>query len=76
MKIHQDARIFASLIEPSRPVSYTLGQGRGAWLQVARGSVRIDGEVLAAGDGAAIEIGPSSTIEGVTDAEFLIFDLP
>jgi len=45
-----------------------------AWVQVIKGSVRIEDTDLAAGDGAAIE-GSQFAIEGTEDAEFILFRL-
>jgi redox-sensitive bicupin YhaK (pirin superfamily) len=73
--IHQDARVYASLLAPGERVEHALLPGRGAWLQVARGRIRVNGSELAEGDGAAIEDEPRLAIEGVEAAEFLLFDL-
>ncbi|HEX5058160.1 MAG TPA: pirin family protein, partial [Kofleriaceae bacterium] len=74
--IHQDATISASLLSSGQRVEHTLDKNRYGWLQVARGSVELDGEKLIAGDGAAIR-GPGTVpIKAIDDAEFLLFDLP
>jgi quercetin 2,3-dioxygenase len=52
-----------------------LREGRVAWLQVARGEVTLNGKKLSAGDGAAIEKEVELTIEPVTPAEVLLFDM-
>jgi hypothetical protein len=44
-------------------------------LQVARGSVRLDGEVLKAGDAAAVTDVEQLAVRAETDAELLLFDL-
>ena len=49
--------------------------GRYGWLQVARGSVKLNGKELKQGDGAAISDEKQVTIEGVESAEVLLFDL-
>src|SRR5207302_991395 len=51
--------------------------GRHAWLQVARGAVTVNGERLAAGDGAATDAEGALAISGAGDgpAEVLVFDL-
>ena len=72
LTIHQDAKILAGTIRDS--VQYELQPGRYAWLQVARGSLDLNGQTLNAGDGAAIENEPSLTLRG-KDAEVLLFDL-
>ena len=74
--IQQDARMFSTLLAPGERVTHELHAKRRAWLQVARGAVMLNGQRLSAGDGAAIEREPSLSIEGVEDAEVLLFDLP
>ncbi|MBI2683762.1 MAG: pirin family protein [Acidobacteriales bacterium] len=77
LTIHQDAAVFASLLGPGQSVSHTLASGRGAYLQLARGSVTVNGQTLKAGDGAAIEKETELKIAqaGADEAEFLLFDL-
>lgn len=73
--IHQDAALYASLLSPGAKVEHALAADRGAWVQVVRGAVKVDGELLRAGDAAAIEAAERFAIEGVEDAELLVFDL-
>jgi quercetin 2,3-dioxygenase len=73
--IHQDAELYGTLLEPGARVTHTLRPGRHAWVQVARGAVRVAGEDLQAGDGAALsEIGEVE-ITASTPSEVLLFDL-
>jgi len=73
--IHQDTRLYVSLLEPGQEVKHDLGKGRAAWLQVAKGGVEINGEKLNQGDGAAITNENKLNIKGVENAEVLLFDL-
>ena len=73
--IHQDASLHVALLERKQQVTHTLGNGRYGWLQVARGSVKLNGKELKQGDGAAISDEKQVTIEGVESAEVLLFDL-
>lgn len=78
--VHQDADVFASLLEAGARLAHPLRPGRGAWIQVARGAVRVDGVRLSAGDGAAVEEQLEIVIEAIEDAagetaEILLFDL-
>lgn len=78
VKIHQDAAIYATLLEEGKQVDYTLENGRHAWLHVARGSVELNGKQLNAGDGAAITEEQAVVLKGATTgkmAEVLLFDL-
>jgi hypothetical protein len=73
--IHQDAKLYASLLNPGQAVKHELGKGRHAWLQVARGAVELNGQSLNQGDGAAISDEPQLTVKATKDAEVLLFDL-
>ena len=74
--IHQDARLYASVLEEGKRVRHELGEGRYAWLQVARGEVSLNGAALKAGDGAAVERETALEITGkAPSSEFLLFDL-
>jgi redox-sensitive bicupin YhaK (pirin superfamily) len=74
MRIHADARLFAGVLAPGRPQRLDLKHGH-AWVQVVRGSVRLDGQALRAGDGAALENARALTLESDEPAELLVFDL-
>jgi redox-sensitive bicupin YhaK (pirin superfamily) len=73
--IHQDARVYATLLAPGETVTHTLASGRHAWLHVARGSLTVNGEHLGPGDGAAITGQGTVCLVGDKDAEALLFDL-
>ncbi len=75
VSIHQDARLYVSLLAPGQEVKHELGAGRYGWLQVAKGAVELNGKQLKQGDGAAISDEHELTIKGVDDAEVLLFDL-
>jgi len=55
--------------------SHALAAGRGAWLQVACGSVTLNGVELGPGAGAAVENEPTLEVRAVEAAEVLLFDL-
>jgi hypothetical protein len=74
--IHQNVDLYASLLNQGDEVTHTLAKGRVAWLQVARGAVELNGHMLTAGDGTAIDQEPSITLRGMAkDAEVLLFDM-
>jgi hypothetical protein len=76
LAIHQDARVFTAILSDGERVEHPLAAGRGAWIQVARGGVTVNGASLAEGDGAAIEEETSLAIAAAAgDAEILLFDL-
>lgn len=73
--IHQDVALYASLLEAGERVEHALAPGRHAWIQIARGSVKIGEHTLREGDGLAVSDAPSIVIEGLDAAELLLFDL-
>lgn len=73
--IHQDARLYVSLLSPGQEVTHALADGRYAWLQVAKGAIELNGKPLQQGDGAAVEKESKLTIKGKEEAEILLFDL-
>ena len=75
VRIHQDAKLAVALLGAGEIVEHTLAPGRHAWLQVAHGGVKLNGQTLGQGDGAAVSEEPKLTLEGENDAEVLLFDL-
>jgi quercetin 2,3-dioxygenase len=75
LRIEQDVSVYATVLDPGREVTHTLDAGRHVWVQVARGSAVLDGELLEAGDGVAISDERSIALVGETEAEVLLFDL-
>ncbi len=76
VKIHQAIDLYAAVLADGQSVEHSLSQGRVAWLQVARGSVLLNDEMLTAGDGAAIEQEAIVTLMGTSaEAEVLLFDM-
>jgi redox-sensitive bicupin YhaK (pirin superfamily) len=76
LTIHQDARLYATVLAPGQAVDHSLARGRHAWVQVTRGTLTVGGKALAQGDGAAISAEATVSLVGETDAEALLFDLP
>ena len=77
VRIHQDADLYASLLDRDEAVAHTLSARRHAWIQVVRGAVDVNGKSLRAGDGAAASELPALTVTATVDgSEFLLFDLP
>ena len=73
--IHQDNEMYATVLRKGETVGHELKPERHAWVQVARGSVKLNGQELAEGDGAAISEEKAIELTGVKDAEVLLFDL-
>jgi redox-sensitive bicupin YhaK (pirin superfamily) len=75
LRVHQDASMFAAVLDKGAEVVHRLRKGRRAWIQVARGSATVNGERLRQGDGAAVTDVESLTITGLERAEVVLFDL-
>ena len=73
--IHQDARLWLVKPDGSGALTYPLSAGRAAWVQVMRGALAVNGEQLAAGDGAAVVGVDALTLDAASGAEALLFDL-
>jgi len=73
---HQDALVYATLLEAGEAVRLGLAPGRCAYVQVAAGGVRLNGLDLTAGDGARVQDESGVEIAAQGPAEALVFDLP
>jgi redox-sensitive bicupin YhaK (pirin superfamily) len=74
--IHQNTKVYATLLKPGETVSLNLGRNRAAWVQVAKGSLALNGTALAQGDGAAVTKQSKLELAANDNAEVLVFDLP
>jgi quercetin 2,3-dioxygenase len=74
--LHSDATLYAGLFGPGQSAKHELAPGRHAWVHVARGSARVNGQELSAGDAVALSNEVAVEISG-SDAvgEVLVFDL-
>jgi redox-sensitive bicupin YhaK (pirin superfamily) len=75
VRIHQDAMLFAAMVEGAEVVRHSLGAGRKAWVHVARGEATVNGQPLAAGDALKASGEREIVIEHGRGAEVLLFDL-
>lgn len=73
--IHADARVFASILDAGATARHALAPGRHAWVQVVDGALTMNGQALAAGDGAAVSEEAALDFVASDGAEFLLFDL-
>jgi hypothetical protein len=75
VKIRQNNELYATVLGKDESVKHQIKPDRHAYVQVARGSITLNGEKLETGDGAAISDEKSLQLTGVKDAEVLLFDL-
>lgn len=74
--IHRDVDLYATLLGDGESTRHTFRPGRAGWLQVARGTARVNDVQLYPGDGVAIEATNDVAITGTSaDAEVLLFDI-
>jgi redox-sensitive bicupin YhaK (pirin superfamily) len=74
--IHQDAAIYATILNGADAVEHTLAKGRTAYIHVIRGSVSVNGVELKGGDALKVSDEQSVTLARAEAAEVLVFDLP
>lgn len=73
--IKQDADMYISRLKAKDNVEFNLKAGRGAWLQVVRGKIKVGEEVLAAGDALSSQEAQLLSFNAIEDSEFILFDL-
>lgn len=75
VKLHQDVNIYVATFKAGDRVNYSLSSERYAWVQIAQGEVKLNEQILTAGDGAAIHQESELIFTATTDAEIMLFDL-
>ena len=75
MHIRADADIYAATLTGDQTIDFDLPAGHHGWVQVARGSLSVNGVELQRGDGLAIEDHGRVTFSAGRDAEIIFFDL-
>ena len=73
--IHQDARLYAALLDGDEAASLALSPGRRAYVHVARGRVSANGVELVAGDAIKLTGEAAVSLARGAGAEVLVFDL-
>lgn len=73
--IHQDAKILATKLDAGKELTYSVERGRHAWLQVAAGSLLVNGAEIQAGDAVATSRATELHAVAKMDTEALLFDL-
>ena len=76
LRIHQDTRVYAGLFDGDEASTLALGPDRYAYVHVARGSLEVNGQRLAEGDGARVRHEEVLHLSGGRQAEVLVFNLP
>ncbi len=76
LKINQDVSVYNSILKIGEEVSYDLAEKRYGFLQVVKGKLELNGEILNASDGAEISEEKLLKIKATdNETEFILFDL-
>ncbi len=75
VRIHQDTRLYSSLLDAGATVRHDFAPGRHGWVQVVKGELDVNGTKLGAGDGAAVSEEPALVVDATAPSELLVFDL-
>jgi len=75
VRLHQDARVYAGLLDGAERATLEVAPGRLIYVHVARGSVTVNDDALSAGDAIALTDAKSVTVANGKDTEVLVFDL-
>lgn len=76
VRVNTEAEVHAARLDEGDALEHPLAPGRHAWVHVARGAVRVNGQRMEAGDGAALSDEARVHLEGMDGGgELLLFDL-
>ena len=75
VSLHQDVDLYAALLDGMDCVQFALSNSHLAWIQIAQGEVRVNGQALTEGDGLAIDEPGLLRLDGAQAAELLLFDI-
>lgn len=75
LAINQDAELYVAKLEPGNEVSHALKAGRHAWVHVAEGEVKFNGDVLLTGDAVALSDESGVRLVAAKPSQVLLFDL-
>lgn len=73
--IHADAAIYSGLFDGNEQLVHAIDPGRRAYVHLVRGTARVNGQLLDAGDALRVEQERELRIDQASDAEVLVFDL-
>jgi len=75
LRIEQDIEIYGVRLDAGQSAAHRPATGRHVWVQVARGSIDLNGRALEAGDGAAAGGEVELLLGGLTSSEVILFDM-
>src|SRR5690554_5952713 len=75
ISIKQDADLYISKLHSGQDINFEVRSGRGVWIQLIKGRIQINDQVITAGDAASTTEPGNLQIVALDDSEFMIFDL-
>ena len=75
MAINQDADLYVARLDAANAASHELKPARHAWVHVAEGEVKLNGDTLRAGDAVALSEEPRVQLVAAKPSQVLLFDL-
>jgi redox-sensitive bicupin YhaK (pirin superfamily) len=73
--VNQDADLYLAKLDAGNAITAALKPGRHAWVHVAEGEVKLNGETLKTGDAAAISDEAQVQLAATSPSQVLVFDL-
>jgi redox-sensitive bicupin YhaK (pirin superfamily) len=75
IRFYQDVELYRGVLKKGASASHAIRPQRGAWLQMIKGQLDVNGQLLKTGDAAAVENERMLELKSQEDADFLLFDL-
>ncbi len=76
LSINQDANIYVAKWQMNEASEFKIKPGRRVWIQVVKGSLKVSGKTLSAGDAVGVTDEELLKMQADESSEFLFFDLP
>ena len=76
VKVHQDAAVYVSRLEPARAVAHDFRPGRAGYLYLIEGAASVGADQLAAGDAVKILDEPRLQLTAAHASELILVDVP
>jgi hypothetical protein len=76
VKVHQDARVLVSRLNPGTEASHPIGEGRGVYAYLIHGEASFDGEPVSTGDAAKVSDQDALRIRATDLSELVLVDVP
>ena len=75
LTINQDADLYVAKLDAGNEASHQFKPARHAWLHVAEGEVKLNGDTLKGGDAVALSDEPAMKLVATKPSQVLLFDL-